>query len=368
MSESVTCLPVDIIKSFMKDVFMGLGVPEADAEICTKVLIQSDLHGIESHGVGRLKMYYDRIRENIQSPLTNIEIVKDSDATVVVDGHDGMGQVVAYRSMEMAIDKAKKYGVGSVAVRNSTHYGIAGYYPLMAVEAGMAGLTLTNARPSIAPTYGVEPMLGTNPLTFGCPTDDPFPFLIDCATSISQRGKIEVYDRAEEDVPSGWAIDKKGKPITDTPKLLKDLITGEAALLPLGGAGELLGGHKGYGWATMVEILCVALQDGSYMKGLTGFDENGKRAPYSLGHFFLAIDISHFVPIEIFKKIAGNICRELRNSQKVPGEKRIYTAGEKENESIQNVLKEGIHINKNLRKNLLTMKEGLGLNSYKFPF
>lgn len=368
MKEQAAYLPVETLKKFMKDVFLGLGVPNEDADICTEVLITSDLFGIESHGVGRLKMYYDRIRDGIQKPATKYQVIKETETTALIDGNHGMGQVIAYQSMEMAIAKAREYGMGSVAVRNSTHYGIAGYYPLMAVKAGQIGLTVTNARPSIAPTFGVEPMLGTNPLTFGLPTDEAFPFLIDCATSISQRGKIEVLARAEEDTPAGWAIDKNGRPVTDTAKLLKDLTTDDAALLPVGGFGELLGGHKGYGWATLVEILSAALQDGACMKQLKGFDENGKKVPYKLGHFFMAIDIEHFLPITVFKKIAGNILRQLRNSKKAPGERRIYTAGEKEFESRDKVLREGVPVNKNLQKDILKMQSELGLTQYNFQF
>jgi L-2-hydroxycarboxylate dehydrogenase (NAD+) len=153
-----------------------------------------------------------------------------------------------------------------VTVRNSTHYGIAGYYALMAVENGMIGITGTNARPSIAPTWGVENMLGTNPLTFGIPTDEEFPFVLDCATSVSQRGKIEVYDRLGKDIPPGWVIDEKGETRTDTKQILVDLVQGKAALTPLGGLGEEQGGYKGYGYATVVEILSAALQQGAFLK------------------------------------------------------------------------------------------------------
>lgn len=162
--------------NFMKDVFMKVGVPEEDAEICADVLMESDRRGIESHGVNRFKpIYIDRIKLGIQNPITNFEIIKETPTTAVIDGHDGMGHVIGKKSMQMAIDKAKKYGLGMVAVRNSTHYGIAGYYSIMAANAGMIGITGTNARPSIAPTFGVENMLGTNPLTIGFPTDEEFP-------------------------------------------------------------------------------------------------------------------------------------------------------------------------------------------------
>lgn len=192
MSEKIYWIDFDVMESFMRDVFMGVGVPEEDAKVCAEVLITSDKRGIDSHGVGRLKpIYYDRIKEGIQNPVTNFEIVREGLTTAVIDGHDGMGHVISKKAMGMAIDKAKKFGMGMVVVRNSTHYGIAGYYALMAAENGCIGITGTNARPSIAPTFGVENMLGTNPITFGMPTDEEFPFVLDCATSITQRGRLK---------------------------------------------------------------------------------------------------------------------------------------------------------------------------------
>jgi LDH2 family malate/lactate/ureidoglycolate dehydrogenase len=171
-------------------------------------------------------------------------------------------------------------------------------------------------------------MLGTNPLVFGIPTDEEFPFVLDCATSVSQRGKIEVYARTGKRMPEGWVIDRNGKSTTDPVAALNDLIKGTAALTPLGGIGEDGAGFKGYGYATVVEILSAALQGGSYLKMLSGF-ENGKKVPYRLGHFFMAINISHFTEVEEFKKISGDILRQLRNSDRMPGAERIYTAGRK---------------------------------------
>ena len=180
-----------LIGNFMTDAFKAVGVPEEDAKLCADVLMESDRRGIESHGVNRFKpIYIDRINIGIQKPVTQIELIKETPTTAVFDAHDGMGMVVSHHAMQTAIDKAKKYGMGMTAVRNSTHYGIAGYYATMATKEGMIGITGTNARPSIAPTYGVENMLGTNPLTIGLPTDEEFPFVLDCATSITQRGKI----------------------------------------------------------------------------------------------------------------------------------------------------------------------------------
>lgn len=346
----------------MIEVFTKIGVPEPDAAICAEVLIASDLKGIESHGIGRLKMYYDRIKLGIQQPVTEIDIIRDKYATAVWDGNHGMGHVIGKKAMQTAIDKAKQYGIGCVAVRNSTHYGICGFYAEMATKQDMVGLTFTNARPSICPTHGVSPLLGTNPICFGAPTDLPYPFLYDAATSISQRGKVEQYAREEKDTPEGWAIDLEGKPYTDTSKLLVDLVKQKASMLPIGGTDELSGSHKGYGLSTMVEILCASLQKGSYLNGLLGQDEHGKPAPYNLGHFFIAINIDFFTELESFKQITGNICRDLQASQLFPGKSRIYVAGEKEYELEQIVLKDGVPIIPNLQKDIEFMQSELQLS------
>jgi len=368
MTADVYRIDFEPLESFMTDVFIGVGVPEKDARICADVLITSDKLGIDSHGIGRLKpIYVDRIREGIIDPVTRIDVVKDGPTTAVLDGNNGMGQVIAKKAMEMAIDKAKAYGMGMVAVRNSNHYGIAGYYALMATRQGMIGITGTNARPSIAPTFGVENMLGTNPLTFGMPTDEEFPFLLDCATSIAQRGKIEVYNRLGKPLPEGWVIGEDGRPRTDTAQVLKDLVTGGAALTPLGGIGEDHAGYKGYGYATVVEILSAALQGGAFLKALSGI-ENGKKVPYRLGHFFIAINVEAFTSLDEFKKTAGDILRELRASRKMPGAERIYTAGEKEYLAWLERKEKGVPINESLQKDMLTLKAELVLTKYHFPF
>jgi len=368
MEEGIVWVAFDTMERFMVDVFKGLGVPEEEAKVCADVLITSDKRGIDSHGVGRLKtIYYDRIKSGIQSPVTHFEIVKEGPTTAVVDGHNGMGHFISKKSMDMAIQKASEYGTGMVAVRNSTHYGIAGYYTLMAAEAGMIGVTGSNARPSVAPTFGVENMLGINPLTFGMPTDEDFPFVLDCATSLAQRGKIELYDRAGKDIPGGWVIDHQGKTRTDTHQILEDLTKGSVALTPLGGIGEETAGHKGYGYGAVVEILCAALQGGSFLKMLSGV-KDGKKVPCPLGHFFIAIHISHFIDLESFKKTAGNILRELRASKKMPGQGRIYTAGEKEYMAWQERRDKGVPLNKRLQGQIIQMQNELGLTDYHFPF
>ncbi len=369
MDEQVAWIPFVTMERFMIDVFKGVGVPEEDARVCADVLITADKWGIDSHGIGRLKtIYYDRIKDGIQFPVTKFEVVREGPTTAVVDGHHGMGQVIAKKSMEMAIEKARRYGMGMVVVRNSTHFGICGYYLKMAVDAGMIGMVGTNARPSIAPTFGVENMLGTNPLTFGFPTDEEFPFLLDCATSVSQRGKIEVYARAGKPLPPGWVIDEQGNSMTDAEEVLAALVKGTAALAPLGGLGEETAGYKGYGYATVVEVLSAALQGGAFLKQLTGFDEEGRKVPYRLGHFFMAINIEAFTELEAFKKCAGEIMRQLRASKKAPGQERIYTAGEKEYLAWLELKDKGVPVGKRLQEEMLAMRDDLGLTQYRFSF
>jgi L-2-hydroxycarboxylate dehydrogenase (NAD+) len=366
--KDVSSIPVDIIESFMVSVFQALGTPPEDARICADVLISSDMRGIESHGVGRLKYYYDRIKAGVQSTKTEIEVVRETETTTLLDGHHGMGHVIAYRAMQMAIQKARHQGLGATAVRNSTHFGIAGYYPLMAAREGMMGLAVTNARPAIAPTLGTEPMLGTNPIAFAAPSDLPFPFCFDGATSITQRGKIEVAARAEKPIPAGWVVDDEGEPMTDPDRILADLGSATAALLPLGGAGELYAGYKGYDLATMVEILSASLASGVFMKDLLGFAPDGSRRPYMLGHFFLAVDIDHFVPVEVSRRVTGGIMRALQESRKAPGEDRIYVAGEKEYESELRVREEGVPINANLRRELQVVRDELAIDGFEDYF
>jgi LDH2 family malate/lactate/ureidoglycolate dehydrogenase len=356
----------DVMERFAADVFRGLGVPDDDARVCADVLIAADRRGIHSHGVNRMKpIYYDRIRAGIQRPVTNFEIVREGPTTAVVDGHDGMGQVIAARSMSLAIEKAKRYGMGMVAARNSTHYGIAGYYAIMAAGKNMIGITGTNARPSVAPTFGIEAMLGTNPLTIGMPTDEPFPFVLDCATAIGPKGKIEAYARVGKPLPRCWVIGGDGEGVSDPALALKGVENGRCALVPLGGIGEETGGYKGYGYSTVVEILSAALSTGSYLKMLSG-TRNGKKVPYRIGHFFIAVDVGAFVEPAEFRKTAGDILRALRASRKMPGRDRIYTAGEKEHLYWEETRARGIPLNGALLGEMIAMRDELGLEGYDF--
>ena len=361
-------IPWELVSNFMIDVFQAYGVPEEDARICTDVLLESDRRGIESHGCNRFKpIYLDRIKNGTLLPVTKIDIVKETPTTVVMDANNGMGMVASYRMMEMLIEKASKYGMAGGAIYNSTHYGIAGYWTTMAEKAGMIGISGTNARPSVAPTFGIEPMMGTNPFTFTLPTDEEFPFNFDCATSIVQNGKIEFYARSGKPTPAGLVVTEEGGTMTESAQILKDMRAGKCALLPLGGLGEDTGGYKGYGFTTLVEIFSAALAGGPYMKDLSGKDAQGNNQMYRLGHFFFVINPEFFMGLDTFKKTAGGICRGLRDSKKAPGVERIYTAGEKEWLAWQDRKDKGVPVGESIQKEILAVRDELKL-PYHFPF
>ena len=354
---------------FMTAVFEKMGVPTEHARLCADVLLESDRRGIESHGCNRFKpIYIDRIKSGILNPVTKIDILKETPTTAVLDANDGMGMVASKKAMDMCIEKAHKYGMGMVAVRNSSHYGIAGYWTGLAAKENMIGISGTNARPSVAPTFGVENMLGTNPLTFSMPTDEPFPFTLDCATSVIQNGKIEYYARINHDTPKGLVISREGEELTDSAEILKKIRSQQAALAPLGGFGETTGGYKGYGYSTVVEILSAALQSGLFLKALDGKDEEGKIRPYHLGHFFIAIDTEAFMGAEAFKKTCGDILRDLRGSEKAPGQERIYTAGEKEYDVWMYRKDKGVPVTEAVQKEFIGLRDEFGLTQFKFPF
>jgi len=340
-----------------------MGVPSGDLPICADVLLTSDLWGVRSHGVAHLPMYYERIRKGVQLPITDLNCAKDTPTTAVIDGGCGMGMVVAHHAMSLAISKARDRGLGSVAVRNSSHFGVAGYYARMASAAGMIGFSFTNAQPAIAPTHGVEPTFGTNPIAVAVPTDEPFPFLFDAATSVVARGKLEIAARSSKPIPEGWVIGFDGEPHTNNETADASIDSGHAALLPLGGLGELFGGHKGYGLATLVEILCAALQNEPDFSPLQDVDVQGFR---SVGHFFMAINVEHFLSLAAFRQITGRMMRDLRKSPRIPGEARIYTAGQKEYERSLSAEKHGIEISPAVQQSLVALCEELGLQTKLF--
>lgn len=368
MSDQSVRVPVEKLVVFMQDVLVAMGIPAEDSKIIADVLITSDLWGVTSHGIAHLKMYHERMKAGLHLPVTNWKIIKDTPTTAVMDGGNGMGMVVGNHAMKIAIEKARQYGLGAVAVRNSSHYGVAGYYALMAVQEGMVGMSFTNAHPSIAPTFGVTPLLGTNPIAIAVPTDEPFPYMYDAATAVVTRGKIEVAARAGKPIPDGWVISEDGTTVTETSHLIEQMNQDKAALMPVGGRGELMGGHKGYGLATMVEIFSAAFQNGAYLSELHDTDADGNPHFLRIGHFFMAIDIEHFLPLVDYKRITGDMMRELRGSKVAPGEARIYTAGEKEYYNTQYVRANGVEIAPGVQKALNTLQQQLNLPKHDLGF
>lgn len=358
--DNITYLPWDMTGAFIKDAFRAYGVPEGDAEICADVILDAERRGITSHGVNRLKpIYLDRFENGTLLPVTKLDIVRETPSTVVLDANDGLGMVASKRAVEMAVKKAKSVGMGGAAVKNSTHYGIAGYWTSLAAREGLIAICGSNARPAVAPTNGVENMLGTNALTFSLPTDEPFPFTLDCATSTVQRGNIEVWAREGRETPAGAVISHDGRYLTDSAAILDALLEGTAALTPFAG-------YKGYGYSCVVEILSAALVGGPFMRMLSGVDENGVTTPYHLGHFFFLVDPEAFMGLDTFKKTAGDICRALRASKVAPGKDRIYTAGEVEYLKWQQRKDTGIPVEAPVLAELIAVRDKLGLD-YSFP-
>ena len=369
MSDAVFYMPCAEAEKFSYAAFHAAGVPEKDARLCAKILIAADRRGVSSHGIGRITGHYiTRIKNGIQQAVSNIEFVRKSGATCVIDGHHGMGMVIADAAMRFAIDRARENGIAIAVVRNSTHFGIAGYYTEMAAAAGMIGICGTNARPAVAPTFSTENMLGTNPLACAMPSDDPFPFSFDGATCVAPQGKIEMYERLGKDsIPAGWVIGADGKFRTDLKHINGDIPLHKAALVPIGGVGEVGGGHKGYGLAMIVELMSCALQQGTFLSALSHPTPEGKPGLPKTGHFFIAINIESFTSLAEFRRTVSAVNAELRAARKAPGCDRIYTPGEKAYLRSQEIEKRGIPIDVPLQKTLWQVNREYGLD-FALPF
>ena len=301
-----------------------LGVPAEDAKIVGDVLISADVRGVESHGLLRLGSYYgNRISKNYIDPTTPFKIITETPTTALIDGGNGCGQVVSYKAMQMAIEKAKKSGLAAITVNNSNHFGIAGYYSMMALEHGMIGICMTNSQPLVAPTYGRTAVMGTNPISVAAPSNTEYPYVLDMATSAVAYGKIQLYEKKQEKIPLGWGIDEDGL-VTDNPSKIKP--GGHGALLPLGGM-DITAGYKGFGLAIFVEIMCSILSGGNY---LTQVGSPSKPEPTGVSHFFMAINIEAFRPLIDFKMQLDDMIRLLKTSPLAVDRDEILVAGTKE--------------------------------------
>jgi LDH2 family malate/lactate/ureidoglycolate dehydrogenase len=355
---------VDDVKltKFCTEVFVKLGVPRKDAQVTSDVLVASDLRGIPSHGVARLMRYVDGIRAGSILPKVKPKIIKETSTTAAIDARHGLGQPAGFFGMNLAIKKAKRSGVGFVTVRNSNHYGIAGYYSLMALKNNLIGISMTNSAPLAVPTFGRDSMIGTNPISLVAPAAKGRPFVLDMATTVVPRGKLEVLNRLGKPLPLGWAVDERGIPTTDTARVLDNMSKAAGGgVLPLGGAGEELSGHKGYGMSLLVDVLSGALSGADYGPWVKTTKKDGSKGFINVGHFFGAIKIENFLPLRRFKATMDDMLDGLRKSTKAKGDKRVYIHGEKEYEKHDMYKKKGVPLQEKVVKALKNLSKELSI-------
>lgn len=342
------------LKNFVSAVLQTVGVKQSDAAVVAEVLVAADLRGIESHGVARLESYYvSRIRSQKLKATARYEVVRETDTSIVYDADNGLGHPIGKLAMESVIRKADKHGAAFGAVRNSNHFGIAGYYAMLALEHAMIGMASTNSVRYAAPTYGKDIMLGTNPLAFAIPTASEPAFVLDFASTTVPRGKLEVYQRKGKSLAQGWAIDSQGQPTTSPSEAL------QGALLPLGGYGVENGGHKGYGLGLLVDIFCGVLSGGTFGNSLPL--PNSKPQPGAISHWFGAFRVDGFRNVEDFKRDMEQELRDFRTSATAPGQERIYTAGEIEYEKAEYHKLNGVPVHIKVWEGLRNLSSQLGL-------
>ena len=352
--------PVDVLEQFVTDAFLKFGFSEEDAKIITDVLITADKYGIESHGMQRVSRYNNGLQSGLIKLDAKPEVVFETPVSAVIDAHEGMGQPVSYRAMNLAIEKAKTSGIGIVTVRESNHYGIAGYYALMAVKEGLVGFSCTNSEAIMVPTYGRLAMLGSNPIAVAAPAE-PYPFFFDASTTVVTRGKLEMYRKAEKPLPDGWALDETGAPSNDAERVLVNIVnkTG-GGIMPLGGSAEKTGSHKGYGWAMVCELFSSIFSQGC-TSNRTHRDGHGGTC-----HGFMAIDPAIFGDADAVKDHLSTFLEELRAAPKAEGAKQIYTHGEKEVLAVERVKKEGVPVDEKTVIELKQMADYLGMDFAKY--
>ena len=345
------------LKKFCTDAFLKFGFNEEESKIIVDVLLTSDLYGIESHGMQRLVRYHKGIEKGLIKIDAKPEIVFETPVSAVIEGNDGMGQLLGYKAMNIAIEKAKKVGMAIVTVRNSNHYGIAGYYAKMACREGLIGMSMTNSEAIMVPTFGRLAMLGSNPIAIAMPAE-PYDFFFDASTTVVTRGKLEIYNKLGKPLPDGWALNSAGKGSSDAPDVLKNIVAkAGGGIMPLGGECEQTGSHKGYGYGMLCEIFTSILS-----MGLTSNHTHigGKGGTC---HGFIAIDPKVFGDAEAIKEHLSTLLKELRESPKAEGADRIYTHGEKEVFALKDRLENGINVNINTVAEMVDLCNYLGMDA-----
>ena len=346
----------ELLDKFCMEAFTKFGFSESEARIVSDVLLMSDDFGIESHGMQRLVRYHKGIESGLIKVDAKPEVVFETPISAVIDGHDGMGQLVGHYAMEKAIEKAKVSGVGIVSVRNSNHYGIAGYYARMAMDQGLIGFSCTNSEAIMVPTFGKKAMLGSNPIAV-CAPAEPYPFFFDASTTVVTRGKLEMYNKMDKPIPTGWAVNKAGVSSNSASEVIGNIKAHEGGgIVPLGGDTEQLGGHKGYGYGMLCELFASILSQGTTSAHTMISGKAG------ICHGFMAINPAFFGDAEGIKNHFSTYLTELRESPKANNAERIYTHGEKEMEAIEKVKKEGIPVNENTVREMIAMAEYLKMD------
>lgn len=329
------------------------GITREDASIAADVLVSADMRGVDSHGVIRLKSYYgSRLAAGQLDPHAPLRVVKETPNTLALDACNGLGHPAGVKAMRLCIEKASQVGIAMATVRNSNHYGIAGYYAMLALKEEMIGISFTNSQPLVAPTHGRKAMLGTNPIAVAVPAGNNRPYVLDMATSIVPIGRVSVYQKNGKPIPVGWGVDSEGKVTEDPARVLED-----GALMPLGGTEEMRG-YKGYGLALLVDIFSGVLAG----SGFGSMVYPGKeKAPARVGHFFAAVRIDAFRDPQEFKQDMDSLLDELKNSPKAAGEERIFIHGEKEFEKAERAEREGVPISAASYRTLKTAGEEDGV-------
>lgn len=348
-AENLTRVNHEKLARFVARGFEKLGVPSEDAAIAAKVLVAADLRGVDTHGVIRFQpqaWYVKWLAEGSMTARPKIQTIVESASTALIDGDRGMGMVIGHRAMEIAIRKAQESSIGIVGVRNSRHYGMSGYYAMLALPHDMIGIAMTNASRQVVPTFGREARFGTNPMCFAVPAEQELPFVLDMATTTAAAGKLELAARQGKPIPAGWALDEKAQATVD-PRVAQRA----RRLLPLGGSREGAS-HKGYGLAILVEILCGVLTG-------TVTALNADQDPR--GHFFGAIRVNAFRPVREFKRDMDRLIRELKSTPPIEGQERVYVAGEIEFETAEERAERGIPLLPSVLKGLREVGELLGV-------
>ena len=348
------------LKTFCEDCFKAFGFTDSESEIITDVLLLSDLYGIESHGMQRLARYHKGIEKGLIKVKAKPEVVFETPVSAVIEGNDGMGQLISHKAMNLCIEKAKKSGIAVVTVRNSNHFGIAGYYAKMACDNGLLGMAFTNSEAIMVPTFGRLAMLGSNPIAVAFPAE-PYNFFFDASTTVVTRGKLEIYNKLGKPLPEGWALGANGKGSTDASDVLKNIVAKNGGgIMPLGGETEQLGSHKGYGYGMLCELFTSILS-----MGITSnhTHTNGKGGTC---HGFIAIDPNIFGDANAIKEHLSTFLKELRESPKSEGCDRIYTHGEKEVFAYSDRMENGIDVNINTVAEMFEMCKYVGLDPVKY--